>query len=105
MKTLKTLLPIALVGMAFFWTACKKDVAQPAIQQPQSQSNQPRYGGVREDDPQSVAKVSFIISSNLLASGQGSSSVERGRLPKPIKGGTPDITPPAVNIMTPGQGQ
>ena len=106
MKTLKTLLPIALIAVSFFWTACKKEVSTSVIGQ-QLQSNQPRLGGVREDDPQQVSKVPFVISSNFLASGQGSLSNDRGRLPKPIKGGggTSDVTPPTVTITSPTQGQ
>jgi len=101
MKTF-TLLSTALSVGVLFLTACKKEVSQSVIQQPES--NQPRYGGVREDDPEVVAKVPFIVSSNFLANGQYTANQKPPR-PKPIKGGPGDVTKPFVNITSPTQGQ
>jgi hypothetical protein len=104
MKTLKTLLLMALVGVALFWTACKKEVSTSVIGQQQPQSNQPHYGGVRDDDPLRVAKVPLIMSSTFMTSSQMVSTERAPRPPKPIKSG-PDVTPPTVSITSPTQGQ
>src|SRR5437773_5304204 len=102
MKILKTYTSMTLVLVALFWTACKKEISQPGAQQPQS--NQPRYGGFVEDDPQVVSKVPFLISSNLLTQSSEVAASRGGGRTKPIKNG-PDATPPTVSINSPTQGQ
>ena len=101
MKTLKTLSSIMMIAVALFLTACKKEVSQSVIQQPQP--NEPRNSGQREDDPEVVSKVPFIASASFLTNGQIVDNLRHSR-PKPIKSG-PDTTPPTVAITSPSQGQ
>jgi hypothetical protein len=101
MKTLKTLSSIVVIAVALFLTACKKEVSQSVIQQPQS--NEPRYSGQREDDPEVVSKVPFLASASFLNNGQIIDNLRHSR-PRPIKNG-PDTTPPTVSITSPTQGQ
>jgi len=74
---------------------------------PVDQNSQPslKLSGAKEDDPELVAKIPTIISSDFVRTArQNPAFIMAGRgKPKPTTG-TTDITPPTVSITSPGNG-
>ena len=92
---------VLLVATAL-WTSCQKERSHPSINDQDITQDQ-RVSGVVADNPESVARVPLIVSSDFLAQMQGSGDFSneafRG---KPVR--VVDATAPTVSITSPANG-
>ena len=105
MQKLKTPFHVAvLVAITLFWTACKKEVSNPAVE------NQPnetaKLMGADPIDPVEMAKIPLIMSNEFRLAQTNSVTDPTNQRGKPIKPPTTtgDQTAPTVNITSPGNG-
>lgn len=96
----------ALVAVSLIWTSCKKEVSNQSPEEPTTEMNQSRLGGVTPDDPVLVSKIPLVMSSNTSVNGRFTSELfsAKGKPTGGGGGGTTDNTPPAVTIMSPSNG-
>ena len=93
---------LVLLTATVLWTSCQKERSHPSIND-QVITQDERVSGVVPDNPESVARVPLIISSDFLAQIQGagdfSNEAYKG---KPVR--LLDVTAPTVSITSPANG-